>query len=102
MGKKLQIQIYIDRFHKWRPINYSLVNVLIRPTSLVLKEHFFCILSVLSRLVGLVGLISTKTIECYFWPPFMQSVHGNTIGSRPSALKRVKSEFPSSGIVIGS
>ena len=28
-------------------INYSFVYVLIRPTSLVLKEHFFCILSVL-------------------------------------------------------
>ena len=76
MGKKLQIQIHIDRFHKWRPINYSFVNVLIRPTSLILKEHFFCIFSVLWRLVG---LISTKTIENYFWLPFMQSVYGNTI-----------------------
>ena len=74
--KKLQIEIHIDRFHKWRPINYSFVNVLIRPTILVLKERFFCILSVLSRLEG---LISTKTTEYYFWPPFMQSVHGNTI-----------------------
>ena len=26
--------------------------MLIKPTSLVLKEHFFCILSVLTRLVG--------------------------------------------------
>ena len=51
----------IGRFHKWRPLNYdSYVYVLIRPTSLVLKEHFFCILTVLTRLVG---LISTKTIE---------------------------------------
>ena len=63
MGKKLQIQIHMDRFHKWRPINYSFVNVLIRPTSLVLKEHFFCILSVLTRPVG---LIRTKTIEQFF------------------------------------
>ena len=62
----------IDRFHKGRPINYSFVNVLIRRTSLVLKEHFFCTLSVLTRLVG---LSSTKTIEYFFWPPFMQSVH---------------------------
>ena len=84
-NKKLQIEIHIDRFHKWRPINYSFVNALIIPTSLVLKDHFFCILSVLSRLVG---LISTKTKENYFWPPFMQSVHGNTIGSRPPAFKR--------------
>ena len=53
-GKILQIQIHLDRFHKWRPINYSFVNVLIRPTSLVLKEHFFCVLSVLTRLVGLI------------------------------------------------
>ena len=43
----------IDRFHKWRPINYSFVYVLIGPSSLVLKEHFICILSVLMRLVGL-------------------------------------------------
>ena len=63
---------YIDRFHKGRPINYSFVNVEIRPTSLVLMEHFFCIFSVLTRLVG---LISTKTIQYFFWPPFMQSVY---------------------------
>ena len=54
--------ISIDRMHKWRPTKYSFVFVLIRPTSLVLKEHFFCILSVLMRLVS---LISTKTKE-YF------------------------------------
>ena len=50
----------IARFHEWRPINYSFVYVLIRPTSIVQKEHFFCILSVLTSLVGL---------------PFMQSVY---------------------------
>ena len=49
--------------HKWRPKKYSFVFVLIRPTSLVLKEHFFCILSVLTRLVS---LISTKTKEYFF------------------------------------
>ena len=38
------------------------VYVLIRPTSLVLKEHFFCILSVLTRLVR---LISAKTIAFF-------------------------------------
>ena len=61
----------IDRMHKWRPTKYSFVFVLIRPTSLVLKEHFFCILSVLTRLVS---LISTKTKEYFFGPPFMHSV----------------------------
>ena len=50
----------IAPFHEWRPINYSFVYVLIRPPSLVQKEHFFCILSVLTSLVGL---------------PFMQSVY---------------------------
>ena len=60
----------IDRFHKWLPKKYSFVFVLIRKTSLVLKEHFFCILSVQTRLVR---LISTKTTEYFFWPPFMQS-----------------------------
>ena len=67
----------IDRFYKWRQKNYSLVYVLIRPTSVVLKEHLFCMLSVLTRLVS---LISTKTIEHFFWPPFMQSVYN---GSEP-------------------
>ena len=51
----------IERYHKRRPLNYDCsVYVLIRPTNLVLEEHFFCILSVLTRLVG---LISTKTIK---------------------------------------
>ena len=49
--------------HKWLPTKYSFVFVLIRPTSLVLKEHFFCILSVLTRLVS---LISKKTKEYLF------------------------------------
>ena len=53
----------IHRMHKWRPTKYSFVFVLIRPTSLVLKEHFFCILSVLTRLVS---LIRTKTKEYFF------------------------------------
>ena len=53
----------IDRMHKWRPTKYCVVFVLIRPTSLVLKEHFFCILSVPTRLVS---LISTKTKEYFF------------------------------------
>ena len=55
-----------NRFHKWRPINYSFVYVLIRPTSLVRREHFLCILSVLTRLVG---LISTKKIGYFFGRP---------------------------------
>ena len=48
----------IDRMHKLRPTKYSFAFVLIRPTSLFLKEHFFCILSVPTRIVS---LISTKT-----------------------------------------
>ena len=55
----------IERMHKWRPTKYSFVFVLIRLTSLVLKERFFCILSVPTRLVS---LISTKTKE-YFLAP---------------------------------
>ena len=51
----------IDRMHKWRPKKiYSFVFVLIRPSSLVPKELFFRILSVLTR------LISTKTKEYFF------------------------------------
>ena len=49
--------------------------VLIRPTTHVLKEYFFCILSLLTRLVS---LISTKTIGYFSWSPFMQSVYTTT------------------------
>ena len=49
--------------HKWRPKKYAFLSVLIRPTSLVLNELFFCILSVVTRLVR---LISTKTKEYFF------------------------------------
>lgn len=67
----LAYESIIDQFHTWQPINYSFVNVRIRPTCLVLKEHFFCIFSVQMRLVG---IISRKTIEYLFWPLSMQSV----------------------------
>ena len=36
----------------------------ILPASLVLKEHFFCILSVLTRLMGIIG--TTETKESFF------------------------------------
>ena len=69
-----QFEEPIDWFHiKWRPVYYSFVYVLIRPTSLVLKEHFFCIFCVLTRLVG---LISIETIGYFFQLPFMRSVYG--------------------------
>lgn len=52
--------------HKWRPKKYSLVFVLIRFTSVVHKEHSFCILSAQTRLVSLT---SSKTIEYFFLVP---------------------------------
>ena len=42
---------------------YSFVYVLMRLTSLTLKQHFFCILSMQTRLVT---LISTQTKEYFF------------------------------------
>ena len=54
---------FIDRIHKWRAINHSFIYVLIRPTSLVVKEYLFCILPVLTILVA---LISTKTEQHSF------------------------------------
>ena len=51
---------------------YSFVFEIIRPTSLVLKKLFFCILSLLTRLLR---LIRTKTKEYIFWLPFMHSVY---------------------------
>ena len=53
----------IDRMHKWRPKKYSFVYVRIRLTSLALKQHFFCILYMPTRLVS---LISTSTKEYFF------------------------------------
>ena len=61
--KKTEEKKDIDGMHKWRPKKYSFVFVIIRPTSLVLKELLFCILSMLTRLVR---LISTKTKEHFF------------------------------------
>ena len=45
----------MDRIHKRRPINYCFVFVLMVPNSLALKQHFFCILSMQTRLVGLLA-----------------------------------------------
>ena len=45
----------IDWMHKWRPKMYSFVYVLMRLTSLALKQHFFCILSMQTRLVRLIS-----------------------------------------------
>ena len=46
---------YIDRMHKWWPKKNYFVYVLIRLTSLALKQHFFCILSMQTRLVRLIS-----------------------------------------------
>ena len=43
----------IDRFRNWRSFDYSFVFVLMRPTSFAVKQHFFCILSMQTRQVGL-------------------------------------------------
>ena len=52
----------IDRLHKWRPKKYSFVFVLIRPTSLFLMEHFFCILSVPTRLESLISIKRKESV----------------------------------------
>ena len=63
--RKPSIKVFIDRMHKWRPNKYTLVSVLIRPTSLVLKELFFCILSALTWLVRLISTKRKKIIAIY-------------------------------------
>ena len=50
-----KIAFTYDRMHKWRPKMYSFVYVLMRLTSLALKQHFFCILSIQTRLVRLIS-----------------------------------------------
>ena len=62
-GNEADILCDIDRMHKWWPKKYSLVYVLIRLTSLALKQHFFCILYMHTRLVS---LISIYTKEYFF------------------------------------
>ena len=54
--------LLINGMHKWRSKMYSFVSVLIRLTSLTLKKHLFCILSMQTRL---------KKVR----PPFMHSVN---------------------------
>ena len=46
-----------------------LLFVLIRQTSLILKKHFFCFLSLLTRPVGKKGK------KFFFWPSFMHLVY---------------------------
>ena len=58
--------------HKWRPKKYSFVFVLISLTSLVSTDKIQKKSCFRTRLVG---LISTKPKECFFWPPFMHSVY---------------------------
>ena len=53
---------FIDRMHKWRPKKYSFVVVLIRLTSLISTDKIQKKCSFRTRLVG---LISTKTKECF-------------------------------------
>ena len=57
----------IDHFHKWRPPLHSFVFILIRPTTLILKQIF----SVLNLLIAarLERLIRIKTKEHFIWPP---------------------------------
>ena len=50
-----QLKCFIDRMHKWRPKMYSFVYVLMRLTSLALERHFYCILSMQTRLVRLIS-----------------------------------------------
>ena len=58
--------------HKWGPKKCSFVFVLVSLTSLVSTDKIQKQSSFRTRLVG---LISTKTKEYFFWPPFMHSVY---------------------------
>ena len=51
-----------------------LLFLLIRQSSLILKKHFFCILSLLTRPVG---LIRTRAKNFFFWPSFMHLVYAH-------------------------
>ena len=59
-GNEADILCDIDRMHKWWPKKYSLVYVLIRLTSLALKQHFFCILYMHTRLVSLISIYTKE------------------------------------------
>ena len=68
----LETNPYKDRMHKWRQKKYSFVFVLISLTSLVSTDIIQRKSSFRTRLVG---LISTKTKQYCFWPPFMHLVN---------------------------
>ena len=51
MEQLLGSLLLLNGMHKWRPKMYSFVSVLIRLTSLTLKKHLFCVLSMQTRLV---------------------------------------------------
>ena len=50
----------IDLIHKWRLINYSFVFMLIILTSLTLKQKFFWILFVQTKLVRMISIKSKE------------------------------------------
>ena len=57
---RTRLNYVLDSIHKWRPMNYSFVFVVIILTSLTLKQKFFWILLMQTRLVR---MISIKTKE---------------------------------------
>ena len=65
LGLGLEFRVFVCLFIFWGFVFFVCLFfffVLIRPASLVLKEHFFCILYVITRLVG---LISTKRMDFF-------------------------------------
>ena len=52
--------------HKWRPKKYYLVFVLVRFSSVVHKEHSFCILSAQTRLVSIFFLVPIYAFSLLF------------------------------------
>ena len=70
--RRLWRRTLIERMQKWRPKKYPFVFVLLSLTSFVSTDKIQKKSSFRKRLVG---LISTKTKEYFFWPPFMHSVY---------------------------
>ena len=72
----------IDHFHKWRPIWYSIVFMLIAPTGLILVNIFFWILRIAARLERIIII---KTKEYFIGPPlWKRSITALRITKHPS------------------
>lgn len=65
--------IMIDRVHKWRPINYSFLFLLINETNSLSSEATFHLCSVYENEATIVGFYEYVDKAIIYWPLFMNT-----------------------------